>query len=105
MTINIRNYLEDLEARLNVAEEQRLLGLWKDFVEHRSKDRIFSPVRQPTKPGKLYWPEVNVNDAILDSTFDIDLGSDQRKSLVVDLGSDQRKSLVVNKLTLKNGLF
>ena len=71
MNINIRNYLEDLEARLNVDEEQRLLGLWKGFVEHRSQDPIFTPLRNPTKPGNLGWPEVNVNDAIQDSTFNI----------------------------------
>ncbi len=69
--MKIRHYLEDIENRIDLIEEQRLLNLWKGFVEHRGNENIFVPVRNPVPAGKLDWPKVNVNDAILDPTFEM----------------------------------
>ncbi len=57
--------LEDFEARLDAAEEERLIDQWQDFAHGRFKGDIFSPRRTP-RPPKFEWPKILINDALTD---------------------------------------
>ncbi len=62
----LRPYLDDLEARIDPAEEARLLQEWIDFSEGRFTGAIFSPRRTVICPPRLDWPRVRVNAALDD---------------------------------------
>lgn len=59
-------YLEDLENRIDEAEENALLKSWTDFIEGRKGNSPFVPKRSEGKPAGLLWPVVHINDAISD---------------------------------------
>lgn len=50
-------YLEDLEARIEPAVEERLWRDWIDFQEGRFEGRIFHPRRPVPAPPRIAWPE------------------------------------------------
>jgi hypothetical protein len=70
MNETLRRCLEDLERRINAAEEERLLRGWTDFAEGRPPRRagsggdIFSPRRSHGVPPGVEWPAVSVNRAL-----------------------------------------
>jgi hypothetical protein len=59
-------YLEDLEARLDPLQEERLLKSWSVFSEQGCQSPIFNPARQCPSPPSLDWPVVSVNAALED---------------------------------------
>ncbi len=64
MEINVHQYLEDLENRLDEAQEEQLLADYYRFVRREMNDRsYFKPSRKPA-PSSLEWPDVLYNDTI-----------------------------------------
>jgi hypothetical protein len=61
--------LEDLEARIDAQEEDRLERAWIDFSYDRFNGPIFSPQRQAKSLPRIEWPQVSVNAALHD--FDV----------------------------------
>lgn len=62
----LRRCLDDLEARIDPAQEDRLLEEWVDFSENRFHGEIFSPRRAHPAPPMVEWPHVSVNAALAD---------------------------------------
>lgn len=62
----IKKYLDDIENRINVETEEKLLSQWKDFIDGKFENGIFSPKRLCLNPSKIEWQEVLVNEAIND---------------------------------------
>lgn len=66
MNQTLRECLDDLEARIDPQQEDRLLQEWVDFTEGRFAGTIFSPRRfEPSPPG-FEWPKVLINAALED---------------------------------------
>lgn len=68
--MNVEKYLADLEARIDVNEEERIRNEWRKFLDVGSDEPVFSPVRKPVGNSAFEWPSVNINDAILDESFE-----------------------------------
>ncbi len=62
----LRPYLDDLEARIDPDQEERLLAEWAAFSEGRCPTPIFSPRRARPNPPAVDWPRVSVNAALED---------------------------------------
>lgn len=58
--------LADLEARIDPAEEKRLLEEWISFVEGGFSGHVFRPMRNYVAPPRVDWPTVTVNQALDD---------------------------------------
>lgn len=66
MNQTLKEYLDDLEARIDPQQEDRLLQEWVDFTEGRFDGTIFSPRRLELSPPGLAWPKVSINAALED---------------------------------------
>lgn len=64
--MDLTPYLEDLESRIDDAEEAALWGAWQEFCNGRCPDEVFSPRRSRPRPPKVSWPKVLVNEALAD---------------------------------------
>ncbi len=62
----VKRCLEDLEERLDPAEEERILAEWLAFTEGRFSGGIFTPQRSRPNPARVEWPKVGVNPALED---------------------------------------
>jgi hypothetical protein len=62
----VKRCLEDLEERLDPAEEERILAEWLAFTEGRFTGDIFTPQRGRPNPARVEWPKVGVNPALED---------------------------------------
>jgi len=58
-------YLEDLQRRINGAEEDRLAARWLSFADCKLTEGYFAPSRPPAKPA-IDWPNLNINPCIDD---------------------------------------
>jgi len=58
--------LDDLESRLDDAEEERLRREWAAYLEGKWPGEFFSPSRRTPRPPKVPWPRVTTNQAIGD---------------------------------------
>lgn len=66
MKFDIHTFLEDLEKRIDLEQEDRLLADYYRFAKREMKDRsYFEPKRIPV-PSKLEWPTVLFNDTFED---------------------------------------
>lgn len=66
MEFNIKTYLDDLESRLDMEQEDRLLEDYIRFARREMKDRsYFEPKRVPA-PSKVEWPNVYFNETLDD---------------------------------------
>lgn len=61
---DITVYLDDLERRLNIDEEERLLQEWRLFASGGWPGELFIPCRNPVERGPLVWPKIGINAAI-----------------------------------------
>jgi len=66
MNQELRKCLEDMEARINPQEEERLLQRWIDFTEDQFEDGAFSPRRSNPSPPSFEWPAVSINAGLED---------------------------------------
>lgn len=64
--MNLTPYIEDIERRLDEAQEQAIYDAWRDFALGKNRRAPFTPpVRRPV-PAGIEWKHVNVNDALAD---------------------------------------
>lgn len=63
--IELKRYLEDLEARISPAAENALAEQWRAFCALGCQDEFFSPQRLPAPPH-ISWPNVPLNAALDD---------------------------------------
>ncbi len=63
--IELKRYFDDVEARIDQAQERRIAGEWLDFCALRCTDEFFSPARRPA-PSRIEWPHVCINAAFDD---------------------------------------
>jgi len=56
-------YLEDIERRLNEADEQAILDAWMRYAHGEITGGPFEPPRRSPVGTELAWPEVHINDA------------------------------------------
>lgn len=63
--LELKRFLEDVESRIDAAQEERLEREWLDFCELKCADPFFSPRRTPV-PSSLEWPKVVINQAFDD---------------------------------------
>ncbi len=68
--MNLTGYLDDLESRIDPAVEDGIHRQWIEFAEQRCPTDRFDPQRTPVPPGKLQFPELSVNAALRDSSFE-----------------------------------
>jgi len=66
MNETLRKCLDDLEARIDPAEEERLLGEWVAFADGHFHGSLFAPQRTRKSPPGVDWPHVRVNAALDD---------------------------------------
>ena len=66
MNDQLRRCLDDLEERLDAADEDRILAEWVDFTEGRFRGDVFTPQRSRPLPPRVEWPEIRVNAALAD---------------------------------------
>ncbi len=59
-------YLDDLEERIDEAEETSLLHEWVEFTEGRCGEPLFAPQRSVRRPPNLEWPPVSLNSTLTD---------------------------------------
>lgn len=59
-----RQYLDDLEQRIDTEVEERLLSDWQTFLDGRLTSGFFSPRRIRQSPAGISWPEVRTNEAL-----------------------------------------
>jgi hypothetical protein len=64
-------FLDDLAARIDPDEEQRIHAAWIDFLEGRlagtlAPSQPFVPPSRTAKPPAVEWPELHINDALAD---------------------------------------
>jgi len=64
MEETLRRCLEDLEERIDPAQEERLLARWRAFAERGSEEEVFDPRRGRLAPPRTEWPAIRVNEAI-----------------------------------------
>ncbi len=62
--MDIRIYLDDLEKRLDEAEEKELYRQWESFYDGKSEAELFCPSRSKKSPPSVEWPSIPINDAI-----------------------------------------
>ena len=58
----LRRCLDDLAARIDEGEEQRLRDAWVGFLEGHCSDGPFVPPRRTPRPARIVWPELHAND-------------------------------------------
>ncbi len=63
--IQLERFLEDVETRIDAAQEQRLEQEWLNFCDLKCTDPFFSPHRKPI-PAGTEWPRVVINWAFED---------------------------------------
>lgn len=59
-------WLDDLEARLDPVDEQRLLDEWKAFAGRRLASGVFQPRRAAPAPPRVSWPSPSIAEAVAD---------------------------------------
>jgi len=58
--------LDDLEARIDEAQEEAYRAQWVAFLEGGLTEGFFSPPSRRPAPAKAAWPEIHINDALDD---------------------------------------
>lgn len=64
--MEIRPYLEDLEARIDVGVEEELMGEWRSFCRGEWKGDYFSPRRRRGAGAGVEWPRFGTNQTLKD---------------------------------------
>lgn len=67
--MNIEQYLEDLENRIEPEVEDDLLSQWHKFWQNNCPEPVFKPRRKRTSASALVWPTVAINEALENQEF------------------------------------
>ena len=62
----LKDCLNDLESRIDVEQEERLVQKWIDFTDDRFEGVIFSPRRDSLSAPRCSWPTVPINSGLDD---------------------------------------
>ncbi|MBR4234838.1 MAG: hypothetical protein IKR85_02100 [Clostridia bacterium] len=65
MDYKLYDYLEDIEARLDLDKELEIEAFWEDWKEYRA-GMTHAPAPRPASEPGLKWPDININDALED---------------------------------------
>ena len=63
--MELAQFFEDVEARIDPAQEERVAAEWKAFCSLECRDEFFSPRRAPAPP-RIEWSRVLINHAFDD---------------------------------------
>jgi len=66
--MNLKPFLDDLQRRINPADEARLMQAWMAFANLEMKDGFFAPTRTPAPPT-IEWKPILINDALKSDTL------------------------------------
>ena len=66
----LNQYLEELESRIDPKIEEDLFSQWVNFWNNSLDEKIFAPKRSQQAPSKLEWPDININDALEDNSYE-----------------------------------
>ncbi|MFW6302983.1 MAG: hypothetical protein ACOC2L_00045 [Candidatus Sumerlaeota bacterium] len=66
MNDQLKRCLDDLENRIDPAQEKRLREEWIAFLENGAETPVFDPRRDGKNPPRVEWPDVRINAAIED---------------------------------------
>lgn len=61
--MDLKPYLEDLQRRIDPAQEERLMADWVSFAQLEWKEEYFAPARAPAPP-LIQWKPILINDAL-----------------------------------------
>ena len=67
--MEMNRYLDDLENRLDPAEEAGLHRQWQEFYSHGSRGAYFQPTRTRKIAAGCEWPDILINDALEDMSL------------------------------------
>lgn len=59
-------WLDDLAARIDPTDEDRLLAEWQAFADGRCAQPVFTPRRTAKAPARIVWPAIRIDDALDD---------------------------------------
>ena len=59
-------FVQDIEDRINPEVEDRLYSDWVKFADGNWEEEFFEPKRPAAPASKVDWPDININDALLD---------------------------------------
>ena len=60
--LNLTPYLDDIESRINVIQEERLEQEWLNFADGKHNEMVFDPKRIPSEPT-IEYPPMIINHA------------------------------------------
>jgi len=63
---NLIPYLEDIERRINISEEEAIQSAWRDFAGGKNTQAPFNPPCRTPSASAIDWKHINVNDALAD---------------------------------------
>ena len=63
--MELKQYLEDLERRIDCAVEDTLAQQWLAFADGKCQDPFFAPARKKSAPN-IEWRPAFINDALFD---------------------------------------
>ena len=64
----LKRFAQDVESRIDAAQEQHLEQQWLDFCDLKCTAPFFSPGRTP-RPSSLEWPQVVINQGFDDMNY------------------------------------
>ena len=64
MKAQLERCLEDLESRIDEAEEEALWAQWREFTDGHFTGDLFCPQRTTPNPARVEWPTVTVTQAL-----------------------------------------
>jgi hypothetical protein len=89
---SLEKYLNDLESRIIVHQEQKLVDNWTAFSKGEWTENTFHPQRSEFIPPSLEWPDININDALASNEVMV---LDQFHNVSKQISSKDGKLLVV----------
>ena len=66
MDILLKRCLDDLEARIDEAQEEAYRAQWAAFLEGALTEGFFTPPSRRPAPASVAWPDIHINDALDD---------------------------------------
>jgi hypothetical protein len=66
MNPTLTRCLDDLERRIDLAQEEAVRGAWIEFLEGRCREHVFFPPKRKPAPPTCDWPKVLVNQSLGD---------------------------------------
>ena len=64
--MNLEIYLDDLESRIEIDNEENVLKQWFDFTENRFQGNIFNPIRKKAVSANIEWSDIPLNKTLVD---------------------------------------